>query len=165
MKTVKKRSQLQEKDVAKNLNAKTVVASGAMWNAKGDVRSGKFLIECKTTEKEYYSVSSKVWEKIEEEATKDHGRTPLLIIDIEDKDRLVVYSPMYFNCNIKVSKSFLVDSGKKSFRVSLKLIEEVSNETDDPTTGIEFSICGKKLSVLMFMKFEDFIKAYDVELQ
>ena len=31
MKTLKRRSQNQEKSVAKNMNAKTVVASGAKW--------------------------------------------------------------------------------------------------------------------------------------
>ena len=64
MKTVKKRSQIQEKSVAKDMGAKTVVASGAMWFSKGDVRNDKFLIECKTTEKDFYSITIKVWEKI-----------------------------------------------------------------------------------------------------
>ena len=34
MKTVKRRSQKQEKSVAKDMGAKVVVASGAMWSAK-----------------------------------------------------------------------------------------------------------------------------------
>ena len=33
MKSIRKSSQKQEKSVAKDLNAKTVVASGALWNA------------------------------------------------------------------------------------------------------------------------------------
>ena len=65
MKTVKRRSQLQEKSVAKDFNAKVTVASGALWGMKADVRNEKFLIECKTTEKDYYSLTAKVWEKIE----------------------------------------------------------------------------------------------------
>ena len=76
MKTVKRRSQKQEKSVAKDFNARTVVASGAKWGAKGDVRNDKFLIECKTTEKDYYSLTANVWEKIEREAITDHMRTP-----------------------------------------------------------------------------------------
>ena len=61
----RKKSQLQEKSVAKEFNAKTVIASGSLWFANSDVRSDKFLIECKTTDKDYYSLTAKVWEKIE----------------------------------------------------------------------------------------------------
>ena len=66
MKTVKRRSQKQEKSVAKDFNANVTVASGAFWGMKADVRNDKFLIECKTTEKDYYSLTAKVWEKIEQ---------------------------------------------------------------------------------------------------
>ena len=96
MKTVKRRSQKQEKSVAKDFSAKTVVASGALWGAKGDVRNDKFLIECKTTEKDYYTITNKVWEMIEEESLKDRMRTPLLIIDLQDRDRYVVFNPNQF---------------------------------------------------------------------
>ena len=88
---VKRRSQKQERSVAKTLVAKTVVASGSLWGSKGDVRNDKFLIECKTTEKTYYSVKNTIWEKIKEEATKDNLRIPLLIVDLEDKHRFVVF--------------------------------------------------------------------------
>ena len=72
MKTVKRRSQKQEKSVAKDFNARMTVASGALWGMKGDVRNDKFLIECKTTEKGYYSVTNKVWEKIEDEEKRSN---------------------------------------------------------------------------------------------
>lgn len=89
---VKKKSQLQEKSVAKDLDAKTVIASGALWGSKGDVRHDDFLVECKTTEKPYYSLTMKVWEKIEKEAIKDGLRIPLMCIDINDgKDRFAVF--------------------------------------------------------------------------
>ena len=89
---VKKKSQLQEKSVAKDLDAKTVIASGALWGSKGDVRHDEFLVECKTTEKSFYSLSMKVWEKIEKEAIKDGLRIPLMCIDVNGgKDRFAVF--------------------------------------------------------------------------
>ena len=94
---VKKKSQLQEKSVAKDLNAKTVVASGALWGSKGDVRHDEFLVECKTTEKPYYSLTMKVWEKIEKEAIKDGLRIPLMCVDTNDgKDRYAVFLEKHF---------------------------------------------------------------------
>lgn len=94
---VKKKSQLQEKSVAKDLNAKTVVASGALWGSKGDVRHDEFLVECKTTEKPYYSLTMKVWEKIEKEAVRDGLRIPLMCVDINNgKDRYAVFLEKHF---------------------------------------------------------------------
>lgn len=94
---VKKKSQLQEKSVAKDLNAKTVVASGALWGSKGDVRHDEFLVECKTTEKPFYSLTMKVWEKIEKEAVRDGLRTPLMCVDINNgEDRYAVFLEKHF---------------------------------------------------------------------
>ena len=80
--TTKYKSNLQEKSVAKQFGGKQVIASGALWFAHSDVRNDKFLIECKTTEKDYYSLTAKVWEKIEQEAIRDHLRIPLMVIDL-----------------------------------------------------------------------------------
>lgn len=90
----KRTSVKQEKSVAKELDGKTTVASGALWGAKGDVRNSKFLIECKTTAKDYYVFTAKVWNKICREALKDHLREPLLIIDLNNdpKKRYVVFN-------------------------------------------------------------------------
>ena len=94
---VKKKSQLQEKSVAKDLDAKTVVASGALWGSKGDVRHDDFLVECKTTEKPYYSLTMKVWEKIEKEAVRDGLRIPLMCVDINNgEDRYAVFLEKHF---------------------------------------------------------------------
>ena len=94
---VKKKSQLQEKSVAKDLDAKTVIASGALWGSKGDVRHDEFLVECKTTEKSFYSLTMKVWEKIEKEAVRDGLRIPLMCIDIDGgKDRYAVFLEKHF---------------------------------------------------------------------
>ena len=94
---VKKKSQMQERSVARDLDAKTVIASGALWGSKGDVRHDEFLVECKTTEKPYYSLSIKVWEKIEKEAIRDGLRIPLMCIDVNDgEDRFAVFLEKHF---------------------------------------------------------------------
>lgn len=100
MKTVKRRSQLQEKGVAKQFGARPTAASGALWGMKGDVRSDKFLIECKTTKDLCFSVTTKIWEKIETEAIKDHDRTPLLVVDLCDSERYVIFKQKYFNTKV-----------------------------------------------------------------
>lgn len=165
MKTVKRRSQKQEKEVASSFNAKTVVASGALWGAKGDCKSDKCLIECKTTEKDFYSVTSNVWEKIEDEAIKDHGRIPLLVVDVEDRDRLVVFNPKYFNSSMPTpyENSYNGDN-KKSFRVSLNLLNEIGEEIEEYCYGKLFIICGKKKNMLLFMRVKDFYETYKEEL-
>ena len=81
----------------KDLEAKTVVASGALWGSKGDVRHDDFLVECKTTEKPFYSLTMKVWEKIEKEAVRDGLRIPLMCVDVNDgKDRYAVFLEKHF---------------------------------------------------------------------
>lgn len=120
---VKKKSQLQEKSVAKDLNARTVVASGALWGSKGDVRHDNLLVECKTTDKDFYSLTLSTWEKIEREAVKDGLRLPVMCVDIKGgKERYAVYLEKHFNhykgcldINRDISHSW---TDKKSFRVN-----------------------------------------------
>lgn len=160
MKTVKRRSQKQEKSVAKDMGAKTVVASGAMWSAKGDVRSDKFLIECKTTEKDFYSITTKVWEKISLEADKDGMRIPLLFVDLRDKDRFVVFNPSDFSVQVNTYEIVPhVHGGFKSYRFKGYTEEELP---------LLFSLVpvkmNKKNHILMVMKYEDFRKHFEEEL-
>lgn len=114
---VKRRSQKQEKSVAKSFSAKTVVASGAKWNAKGDVRNDKFLIECKTTSKDYYSVTTKIWEKICREADRDGMRIPLLIVDLKDSKRFVVFNLDYFDRDFNEFEYNSMVEIKSSYRI------------------------------------------------
>ena len=91
--TTKYFSNKQEKDVAKQIGGNTVIASGALWHSSSDVRNSQFLVECKTTEKDYYTITAKVWEKICKEANRDGMRTPLLVIDLHNnhKERYVCF--------------------------------------------------------------------------
>ena len=120
---VKKKSQLQEKSVAKDLNARTVVASGALWSAKADVRSDNLLVECKTTDKDFYSITLATWEKIEREAVRDGLRIPVMCVDIKGgKERYAVYLENHFkhykgcyDINSDIDTSW---TDKKSFRIT-----------------------------------------------
>lgn len=161
MKTVKRRSQKQEKSVAKDFNAKVTVASGALWGMKADVRNDKFLIECKTTEKDYYSLTSKVWEKIEQEAIRDHMRIPLMVIDLEDKDRVVVFRPQDFNPSIDTR--CIQREVPKSIRVRAKDLGV--DGFGDYTSMIVTHICGKKNNVICLMLQNDFVETFKEELQ
>lgn len=168
MKTVKKRSQKQEKSVAKDFNAKVTVASGALWGMKADVRNDKFLIECKTTEKDYYPLTAKVWEKIEKEAIKDHGRIPLMIIDLEDRVRLVVFKPKDFETELPspydCTAKTLDERKMKSYRVSLKELIEAEEDLEEYIYGKLFIICGDKRNMLFFMRMKDFEETFKEEL-
>lgn len=97
---IKRKSQKQEARTAKEFKGKTTPASGALSGAKGDVRTGTrngssfneddFLIENKFTDKDYYKLELKIWEKIEQEALRDNFRTPLMQIDIQDLQLIVI---------------------------------------------------------------------------
>ena len=119
---VKKKSQKQEKSVAKDLNARTVVASGALWGSKGDVRHDNLLVECKTTDKSFYSLTMQVWEKIEKEAIRDGLRIPVMCIDLNGgKYRYAVFRDKdfrhYRSYYDTTAPTDCVWSDKKSFRV------------------------------------------------
>lgn len=161
MKTVKRRSQKQEKSVAKKFNARLTAASGALWGMKGDVRSDKYLIECKTTEKDYYTLTAKVWEKIQEEAIQDHMRTPLMVIDLKDKDRYVVFRPKDFNKSM-VSPLLSSVQVNKSIRITSTMVGEMS--TGDYIHSQQFILSGKQNNVLCVMMYKDFEEEFKEEL-
>ena len=158
--TTKYKSNLQEKSVAKQFGGKQVIASGALWFASSDVRNDKFLIECKTTEKDYYSLTSKVWEKIEQEAIKDHLRIPLMVIDLEDRDRIVVFRPQDFD--LPIDTRCFQSEIPKSIRVRADMFGY--DEFGDYSSMLITHICGKKNNVLCLMLQKDFEEQFKEEL-
>ena len=82
--TKKDRSKRQESKVAREINGRVTLASGALWMSKGDVRSNDYLVECKTTKKKTYPLHISTWLKIEKEAINDGFRIPVMCIDLED---------------------------------------------------------------------------------
>jgi Holliday junction resolvase len=74
----------KEKKDAETFNAKRTPRSGGFWFAKGDSKSDTFLIECKTSKHNRYSITDKLWEKLQREAIIAK-RIPLLSIEFGDK--------------------------------------------------------------------------------
>lgn len=146
--TTKFKSNKQEKSVSKELNGKTVVGSGARWFADSDVKTDKFLVECKTTSKNYFAVTTKLWEKIAKEAVKDHWRIPLMVIDLNDDsvhevERYVVFSsqtfdlyPQPYDCTF----NGVDGEDAKSFRVTAGLLDKLSEENEMQIFGRLFNI-------------------------
>lgn len=163
---VRKKSQKQEKSVAKDLNARTVIASGALWNAKGDCRSEKCLIECKITDKTFYNVNVKVWEKIEEEATKDGMRIPLLVVDVGGTERFVVFKLTHFPEEKFPNPLDVTGNGenKKSFRLKLNELKKSGEDFGSYVYGKLFLLVGKKRNLLCYMRMRDFIEAFKEEI-
>lgn len=89
MNYIKRKSKKQETRTAKEFGGKVTPASGALDGAKGDVRTNSFLIENKFTDKSWYRLDLKIWDKIFKEATKDGLRTPLMQIDIQELQLIV----------------------------------------------------------------------------
>ena len=76
------RSKNQEKEVAGRLLGHTVVGSGNRWYAKGDVKSKDWLVECKRTDKQSYSLKKSELEKAIVEAVTD-GREMMFQVEID----------------------------------------------------------------------------------
>lgn len=159
--TTRYRSNKQEREVAKIFGGKQVIASGSLWFADSDVRSDKYLIECKTTEKGYYTLTAKVWEKIQEEAIQDHMRTPLMVIDLKDTDRYVVFRPKDFNKSM-VSPLLSSVQVNKSIRITSTMVGEMS--TGDYIHSQQFILSGKQNNVLCVMMYKDFEEEFKEEL-
>lgn len=156
----KKRSQKQEKSVASEIGGKTVIASGAFWGNKADVRSEDFLIECKTTSKEYFNITNNIWEKILIEALRDRMRIPLLIVDLMDYERYVIFSPQDFE-----NKFFEYELGnsektcKNQFRFSGYSDYEVPILFFLKTKNMDW----KDKHILMAMKNTEFYEYYMIK--
>lgn len=95
-----KKWQKKEKKDSELFGAKRSPRSGGLWFSKGDSKSAKYLIENKTTSKESFSISVKLWEKIEREALLNQ-RMPILSLEMGKKNiELVVLSINDF-CRLK----------------------------------------------------------------
>lgn len=69
--------------------------SGNQWAHPGDIKSSELLIESKHTDKESFTITRKLWDKLYEEALLLF-RYPILSIEIKDTE-IVVMSKEDFN--------------------------------------------------------------------
>jgi hypothetical protein len=91
----KKKSDKQEKALAKKVGGKTQAGSGNQWHSKGDVEDEEYLHECKYTKHKSFKVSVDLWEEIDEKAFAMGGKTPALEILLgegQENLKLVVLS-------------------------------------------------------------------------
>jgi hypothetical protein len=148
---IKRKSQKQEARTAKDFGGRTQVASGAIWSAKADVRTGDrgtgfnqddFLIENKFTDSDAYKLERKTWEKISREALNDNFRTPLMQIDVQDLQLVA----MDFNDYIGFFKGYNVHKleavAKQSIPIKKSIIETLIDEAREhgkiPVYLVEF---------------------------
>jgi hypothetical protein len=85
----------QERRLAEKSGGTTTAASGAFWTRKGDVRSADLLIETKQTERQSWSITRKIWDKIRREALLD-GRMPVLAVQIQNTRLVVIDEEDFF---------------------------------------------------------------------
>ena len=135
MNTRKRNSKNQESKVAKELSGRVTPASGALWGAKADVRNDTFLVECKTTEKDFYSLTFNIWDKIYHEAIRDSLRIPVMCIDLlNGKQRYAVMCSKDLPDSLHSSLYLLSDYDylpKTSFRIKTEghiLITDKNNK-------------------------------------
>jgi len=72
------------------------LSSGSLWFDKGDIKTDTHLIDCKYTEKKGFRITSKILQKIWNEAL-DSNKLPALIIGIKDGDTI-------WNLNVQINK-------------------------------------------------------------
>lgn len=90
------KSRNQEARVARDHGGKVTPGSGNRWFAKGDVKAKRFLIECKTTDKNSFRLELAVLRKIQMEAIAE-GKDPAVCIDIGGVEYFVVPGYVFRN--------------------------------------------------------------------
>lgn len=87
---MRKLSNKQEKEVAKALEGKVVINSGATKWKKGDVDTSEEKIECKITTKDSYTLKFDDLVKIRTQAIKDDCKEPLFIFEFKDISKYII---------------------------------------------------------------------------
>lgn len=172
---VKKKSQLQEKRIAKDLNGKIVPGSGAMWHSKGDTNLNLFLVEAKYTEEDYYRLKVSLWDKIKKEAYRI-GKLPLFQIELQERlnreeDKIIIMSVddfegYNFHETFKFIKFPVIElMDKKSVTIDYTLFDEELNETfkshiDEGDVFYPIRVLEFKDYLLVAMYYKDFVQCY-----
>ena len=79
----KEKSDRHEKKAAKKIRGRQTMASGALSFGKADVFNDIVRIECKTTEKQSYSIKKELLLKVANET--EHGKIPVFNIQFEEQ--------------------------------------------------------------------------------
>ncbi len=78
----------KERRDAKKFGGRITPRSGGLWGFKGDVKSDKFLIESKHTDKKSFSVTQNLLKKLWEEGLMEQ-RIPILSVELGDGKEFV----------------------------------------------------------------------------
>lgn len=163
----KYKSNKQESRVAKDLNAKVTVASGALWTQKADVRNEDYLVECKTTAKDYYSLTKTTWEKIKKQALSDNFRIPIMCIDLEDGNHVLAVLSIhdFIALDLDVKAQYLGNPEpilieKNSYRITAEFIRGTFPQSIDegqyPCFRQDIKFLGTN-DHLVIIQWEDFL--------
>lgn len=66
-------------------NCQKTINSGSLWFDKGDLKTQDYLIECKYTDKKGFRITTKILEKLWNEAL-ERNKLPALIVGIQDEN-------------------------------------------------------------------------------
>lgn len=162
-KNTKVKSKLQESRIAKELNAKTTIASGSLYFQKADVRNDVYLVEAKTTSKDFYSLTYTTWERIEKQALKDGMRIPLMCIDVLDGAKSFAVMKHNDFMALELDKYDYYGLGepvltdKKSFRITSNMLDfEIPVDCNNimlPRMDVKFVDYNKHLVILDWNDF------------
>lgn len=149
-KAKRKKSMNQEKRTALEFGGKTVPGSGALWGAKGDVKTDRFLIENKYTDTGVYVLSLKTWDKITQEALKAGLKIPLMQIDIGEAN----LKPLQF---IVISSHDFSALGGKNFWIPSSLRVIMSKQYSINYRSIIHEVRNNEhfCSILQFKKYRN----------
>lgn len=87
MRSIRRKSILQEEETAKMIGGKRRRGSGSVPGLPGDAVSDRFLVECKFTSKRYISIKASDLRKIEEDALST-GKIPILAFGFSNGDTI-----------------------------------------------------------------------------
>lgn len=73
--------QLWEEEMAGRIGGDLVKASGRLTGYKGDVKTSRLLVDCKYTETQRYTLSSKMWRSVSEWAMNEM-RVPMVAVKL-----------------------------------------------------------------------------------
>ena len=79
----REKSDKHEKKAAKKIRGRQTIASGAMPHSKADVFNSLVRMECKTTEKQSYSIRKDLLLKVANET--EHGKIPVFNVQFEEQ--------------------------------------------------------------------------------
>ena len=161
--TTKYKSNKQEKRIAKDLNARVQIGSGCLWHTPSDVRNDVYLVEAKTTSKDFYSLTYTTWERIEKQALKDGMRIPLMCIDVLDGAKSFAVMKHNDFMALELDKYDYYGLGepvltdKKSFRITSNMLDfEIPVDCNTimlPRMDVKFVDYNKHLVILDWNDF------------